>query len=185
MTDPISTIEWVEATSLQANFWNPNRVHKAELRLLEHSLLSTGWIQPILVNPGGLIIDGFHRWRLSQDSRPVIKRWGGMVPVAIIDVDDAHAMATTVRINRAKGTHVAVEMHRLVAALLEDYHWAPEEVAKEIGASLEEVNVLAQEGVFAAKGTAKWAYSHAWYPAEGPVGGDKGTALARERGESV
>jgi ParB-like chromosome segregation protein Spo0J len=170
MKDPIDYIQWKPVEELTANFWNPNRVHKRELRLLELSLLSTGWIQPILINPNGIIIDGFHRWRLSQDSKKVIERYQGKVPVAILDVDDATAMAITVRINRAKGTHVAVEMHKLVHALLTQHHWSREQIAKEIGANLDEVDILAQEGVFAAKNIAQWAYSQAWYPGENGKG---------------
>lgn len=185
MTDPIDAITWRDAGDLRANHWNPNRVHKPELRLLEHSLVTTGWIQPILINEHDLIIDGFHRWRLSQDSKKVSERWGGKVPTAVLPVDDPTAMAITVRINRAKGSHVAVEMHALVTDLLTTYGWSREQVAKEIGATLHEVDTLAQEGVFAAKGTANWSYSPAWYPAEGPYGGEKGTEWARERGLSA
>ena len=165
--DPINSIEWVEAASLKANYWNPNRVHKPELKLLEHSLLSTGWIQPILVNKNGVVIDGFHRWRLSQDSAEVKKRYGGKLPVAILPVEDDEAMAITVRINRAKGSHAAVEMHKLVQALVDDYGWSREQIAKEIGAHKNEVDLLLQSGVFQAKNIKNWAYSKAWYPAEG------------------
>ena len=184
VTDPITTIEWRFAEELIANHWNPNRVHKAELRLLEHSLLSTGWIQPILINRNDIIIDGFHRWRLSQDSLAVRDRWRGKVPCAILDVGDDTAMAITVRINRAKGSHVSVEMHRLVLTLINEHGWTVEKIGKEIGASKDEVNLLAQEGVFAEKNIANWAYSKAWYPAEGPYGGERGTEWARKQGLS-
>lgn len=164
MTDPIDNIRWVEADSLRANGWNPNRVHKAEMRLLEHSLLSTGWIQPLLINEGDLIIDGFHRWRLSLDSKKVRERWGGRVPVAVLPVDDAEAMLITVRINRAKGTHVAVEMSRLVHALLTEHDYTREQIAQGIGAHKDEVDLLAQDNVFTQQGIREWAYSPAWYP---------------------
>jgi ParB-like chromosome segregation protein Spo0J len=164
--DPISTIEWRDATELHSNFWNPNRVHKPELRLLEHSLLSTGWIQPVLVNKNGMIIDGFHRWRLSQDSQAVKARYGGKLPVAVLPVENDVAMAITVRINRAKGTHVAVEMHKLALSLVEDYGWSREQIAKEIGAHINEVDLLLQDGVFTNKDIKNWAYSKAWYPGE-------------------
>lgn len=164
--DPLNHVQWVDAAVLDANGWNPNRVHKPELRLLEHSLLSTGWIQPILVNPDGLIIDGFHRWRLSQDSERVNARWAGRVPVAVLNVDRAAAMLMTIRINRAKGTHVAVSMSEIVRELIADHGMDPQMIAREIGATVDEVNLLAQDGVFAAKDIAKWAYSPAWYPAE-------------------
>lgn len=166
MKSPIDNIVWMDTSELHANDWNPNRVHKAELRLLELSLLKTGWIQPVLINKNNMVIDGFHRWRLSQDSKKVREAFGGKVPVAILPVEDDEAMAITVRINRAKGTHVAVEMHKLVLALLTQYGWSREQVAKEIGATLDEVDVLAKEGVFAVKNIAKWAYSQAWYPIE-------------------
>jgi ParB-like chromosome segregation protein Spo0J len=168
MKSPIDEIVWIQASELKANGWNPNRVHKPELKLLEHSLLKTGWIQPVLINKNNMIIDGFHRWRLSQDSKAVIEAFGGKVPTAQLPVEDDEAMAITVRINRAKGTHVAVEMHKLVLQLLTQYEWTREQVAKEIGATLDEVDTLAQEGVFAAKNIAKWSYSPAWYPIEAP-----------------
>ena len=170
--DPISKIEWREASSLKANYWNPNRVHKPELKLLEHSLLSTGWIQPILVNKNGMVIDGFHRWRLSQDSEAVKARYGGKLPVAVLPVEDDVAMAITVRINRAKGTHAAVEMHKLVEALVNDFGWSREQIAQEIGAHKNEVDLLLQDGVFKAKDIKNWAYSKAWYPAEGKFDSD-------------
>lgn len=162
--EPVDNIRWVPADTLDANTWNPNRVHLAELRLLERSLLSTGWLQPLLVNPDRLIIDGFHRWRLSQDSDAVRARWKGKVPVAVLDVDKPTAMLMTIRINRAKGTHVAVEMSSIVRELIEEHGLARDLIAAEIGGTTDEVNLLAQEGVFSHKQIAKWAYSQAWYP---------------------
>jgi ParB-like chromosome segregation protein Spo0J len=162
--DPIDRIIWIPTDTLDANTWNPNRVHLAELRLLERSLLSTGWLQPLLVNPDRLIIDGFHRWRLSQDSESVRARWKGKVPVAVLDVDKPTAMLMTIRINRAKGTHVAVEMSAIVRELIQEHGLARKVIADEIGGSTDEVDLLAQEGVFAAKNISKWAYSRAWYP---------------------
>lgn len=169
--DPISNIEWLDASTLHANYWNPNRVHKPELKLLEHSLLSTGWIQPILANKNGMVIDGFHRWRLSQDSTAVKERYHGKLPVATLPVEDDVAMAITVRINRAKGTHVAVEMHKLVQSLVEQHNWSREQIAKEIGAHVNEVDLLLQEGVFTSKDIKSWSYSKAWYPGETKLDG--------------
>lgn len=165
-TDPIDQIKWVEASTLHSNPWNPNRVHKRELALLEHSLLATGWIQPVLVNPEGLVIDGFHRWRLSQDSDKVKAVYGGRVPVAVIDVDRANAMLMTIRINRAKGTHVALDMSAIVRELLEDHGMDEKTISREMGASLDEVRLLAQQGVFAIKDIPNHQYSKAWYPAD-------------------
>lgn len=164
--DPLDHLQWVPAAHLDGNSWNPNRVHGAELALLEHSLLTTGWIQPLLVNPDGLIIDGFHRWRLAQDSQRVKARWDGRVPVAVLDLDRPAAMVTTIRINRAKGSHVAVNLSLIVRELLADHGYDPAHIAREIGGTLDEVNLLAQDGVFTIKGIGTWAYSPAWYPDE-------------------
>lgn len=164
--DPINHILWVPAASLVSNHYNPNRVHKPEMRLLERSLLLTGWLQPLLVNPDRIIIDGFHRWRLAQDSQRIQQRWGGRVPVAVLDLSEPEAMMMTIRINRAKGTHVAVHMSAIVHALIEKHFYDPQEIAAGIGANLDEVRLLAQDGVFEIKGIKDWAYSQAWYPAE-------------------
>lgn len=163
-TDPIDAIRWVPSDTLDPNGWNPNRVYKPELRLLERSLLHTGWLQPLLVNPDRLIIDGFHRWRLSQDSKAIRARWNGRVPVAVLDVDRPTAMLMTIRINRAKGSHSAVSMSVIIKELLEVHHMDPQIVAQEIGGTKLEVDLLAQDGVFTAKNIANYAYSPAWYP---------------------
>jgi len=81
MKDPINRIEWRDAASLEANNWNPNVVFTPELRLLERSILLTGWTQPILITADGLIIDGFHRVRLALDSRAILERYGGKLPL--------------------------------------------------------------------------------------------------------
>ena len=57
--DPINQVQWRPADALHANSWNPNVVFTPELKLLERSILKCGWIQPIIVNPDGLVIDGF------------------------------------------------------------------------------------------------------------------------------
>lgn len=179
-TNPIDNIQWVDATTLHSNPWNPNRVHRRELTLLEHSLLSTGWIQPVLVNTEGLVIDGFHRWRLSQDSPKVKAAFGGKVPVAVLDVTRAEAMLMTIRINRAKGTHVALDMSAIVRELLEDHGYDPKDVAREMGAGIDEVTLLSQQGVFAVRDTPNHQYSKAWYPAD-----DGKTAEERGHFEAV
>ena len=56
--DPINNIEWRKASDLNANDYNPNMVFDQELKLLERSILSTGWVQPILVDADDNIIDG-------------------------------------------------------------------------------------------------------------------------------
>lgn len=164
--DPILRIEWIDAADLRANAWNPNVVLTSELRLLETSILRTGWVQPVLISREGTIIDGYHRWRLSQDSSALRKRYDGKVPCARLDVTEEEAKMLTVRINRAKGTHVAVRMAELVQELIDDHGCLPEEVAAGIGATAEEVDLLYQNSIFKSRNLADAPYSKAWYPAE-------------------
>lgn len=162
-TDPISRIEWKPAELLTANGWNPNYVMDAELRLLETSIDRNGWIQPILITPKDLVIDGFHRWRLAQDSKILKAKYGGFVPTVTLDITEGEAMMLTVRINRAKGIHAALRMSGLVRALLEK-GYEREQIARGIGATLDEVDTLSHEDVFALKGTRDYRYSQSWKP---------------------
>jgi hypothetical protein len=163
---PITKVYWVLAKDLVANHWNPNYVLSPELKLLERSLLVTGWCQPILVTADYHIIDGFHRMRLSLDSPALKAKYEGWVPCAVLDVTEAEAMMLTVRMNRAKGTHGALRMSELVKALIDQHGCDPAEVAAEIGASADEVALLYQDSIFTARDIKNYRYSEAWQPAE-------------------
>jgi ParB-like chromosome segregation protein Spo0J len=164
MTDPIDKIEWVHAGTLTANNYNPNYVVGPELRLLEHSLLSTGWIQPILITEDNEIIDGFHRWKLSTDSKKIHARWGGLVPVARLPISRAEAMGMTVRINRAKGQHIAIRMADMVKEMIDDHGLTPKEVAHEIGGNVAEVELLYDNSLFKSMDLKNYKYSQEWVP---------------------
>lgn len=141
-------IEWLAADQLTANDYNPNMVFTAELRLLERSILKQGWIQPLLITPERVVIDGFHRWRLALESELLRAKYGGMVPCATLNVGPDEAMILTVRMNRAKGSHAALGMSALVKRLIDLYGWDPQEVAQEIGANRAEVDLLYQDSIF-------------------------------------
>jgi len=164
--DPITRIEWRDAESLSANDYNPNMVMNPELRLLERSLLRTGWVQPILITPDGTIIDGFHRWRLCLESKVLRERYGSKIPCAVLDVSSAEAKMLTVRMNRAKGTHAALKMSELVKSLIDEHGCDPQEVAIEIGATKDEVDLLYQDSIFKARNIEAYRFSKAWIPAE-------------------
>jgi ParB-like chromosome segregation protein Spo0J len=166
MNDPIANIEWRDAAGLNANDYNPNIVFNTELRLLEKSILMTGWVQPVLITVDGTIVDGFHRSMLSRDSKALRERYHGKVPCAVLNMSRPEAMLATIRMNRAKGTHVAVRMSDIVRELVDIHHVSPEQIASEIGATADEIVLLRQEGVFKMKNIAGYAYSKAWYPAE-------------------
>lgn len=164
--EPVEDIKWIDCDLLKANHYNPNRVMNAEMNLIERSILKTGWIQPILVNKNNVIIDGFHRWTLSRLSPNLRSKYHGKVPCAVLDVTDVEAMVITVRINRAKGTHLAFRMSEYVRELVEKHKIPMDTLAVDIGATFDEVQLLMKSDVFEAKDVQNWAYSEAWFPVE-------------------
>jgi hypothetical protein len=59
-------------------------------------------------------------------------------------------------------------MHDIVRELVDKHDLDPQEIAQEIGATRDEVDLLYQDGVFAAKKIKDYAYSEAWVPVERP-----------------
>ncbi len=166
MIHPIDQVEWRPGADLRANDWNPNVVMRRELVLLEASLLR-GWVSPILVK-GELIIDGYHRWHLSQTSKALMKRDAGRVPVVEPNVSMAEAIAMTVVMNRARGTHQAELMRTLAQRLIEDEGKSQAWIAKAIGAVPGEVDLLLGDAVFKrAKVAPGGGFSEAWTPEHG------------------
>lgn len=162
--DPIEQIQWLYADELNANDYNPNVVYRPELKLLERSLLLTGWVQPVLVSKDKIIIDGFHRVMLSKTSKELIKRYAKRVPCAVLDITRHQAMILTIRFNRAKGSHIAFKMADVVKELVKKHRVDRKLLADEIGATVEEIDLLLQDNVFTKKISAKHSYSKAWYP---------------------
>lgn len=162
--DPISKIEWIDSSSLEANDYNPNVVFTPELKSLENNILSIGWVQPVIITKDKVIIDGFHRTMLSKESKKLRAIYKGLCPCVVFDVPRDQAMILTVRMNRAKGSHVAVRMSEMVKELIDVFKWVPEDLAKELGATKKEVDLLYQDGVFQFRNIKDYKYSKAWYP---------------------
>ena len=72
----------------------------------------------------------------------------------------------TIIINRAKGSHVAFRMSNIIRELIDEHDIDPQQIAKEIGANKDEVDLLYKEGVFEARDIKNYRYSKAWYPKE-------------------
>jgi hypothetical protein len=162
--DPIDSIEWRDAESLKANHYNPNVVYNQELRLLEHSILKTGWIQPILITSSGIVIDGFHRWSLSRNSEALRSVYSGMVPCAVLDIEPHEAIMLTVRINKAKGTHIAFRMSSVIQILVNEHNCSTEEICTGLGMNKDEVELLLQDSIFESKDIKNYKYSKSWVP---------------------
>lgn len=162
--EPINRIEWRDVDTLQANDWNPNRVFTEEFKLLIRNILVYGWIQPVLINPNGIIIDGFHRTGISRDVPEVREKYGGKVPCVVMDIPDDKAMILTVRMNRAKGTHGGAPMSEIVRTLINDYGYDANMLREELGMTSREVDLLFSNSLWKEKRLGDMAYSKAWVP---------------------
>lgn len=143
---PISHLQWVDPEDLHANDYNPNRVPPTEMKLLRISILEDGWTQPIVGQEStSEIIDGFHRWTLGLRDDAIRAMTGGLVPIVTCDSDPSEQRMSTIRHNRARGTHHVVRMADIVTALLESKLPA-EDIMLRLGMEREEVERLLDRG---------------------------------------
>ena len=63
------------------------------------------------------LVDGYHRYLVLKTSKRIYERERGLLPVAVIDKDLSDRMASTIRHNRARGTHNIELMSEIVAEL--------------------------------------------------------------------
>lgn len=138
---PVSSVQWKHRDDLDPNDYNPNSVAPPELRLLEISILEDGWTQPLVALDDGTIVDGYHRWLVSG-SDEMLEKYGGYVPVATVAADETHRKMSTIRHNRARGTHGIVPMAEIVRHMLED-GVSEEEIQRRLQMEDEEVHRLA------------------------------------------
>lgn len=160
---PVSHVEWVPRESLRANDYNPNHVAPPERKLLRLSILEDGWTQPIVRRPDDEIVDGFHRWQTSDDP-DVWAMTDGLVPVVTLEpADPAHQRMSTIRHNRARGTHHVVRMADIVAQLVAS-GLDPAEVALRLGMESDEVRRLLERGRMTQRGANPDGLGSAWRP---------------------
>ena len=162
---PILNVQWIYVDKLEANDYNPNVVYSKEMELLKLSILKNGWIQPILATHNYVIIDGFHRVSIAKVDKKVREMTGGKVPVVLMTLSEPERMLLTIRINRAKGQHVAVKMSDIIKTLVNEYAMPIEEICRQIGATKDEIELLLMDSVFKKYDITKESkYSKAWIP---------------------
>ena len=162
---PISNVTWIDVNELSANDYNPNVVYSKEMQLLKFSILRQGWIQPILISDQNVIIDGLHRATLAKADKQVSALTGGKVPVVKMELSEPERMLLTIRINRAKGSHIAIRMSEIIKTLVNDYGMPIQKICEEIGANKDEVELLLMDDVFKKeKSTKDSPFSKAWIP---------------------
>jgi ParB-like chromosome segregation protein Spo0J len=147
--EPVDYVKWVKSENVVANDYNPNKVAPPEMELLEISIMNDGYTQPVVTFPNNGIIevvDGFHRTRVSKESKIVRERVKGYTPTVIIrkeQSDKNDRIASTIRHNRARGKHQVDAMSEIILEL-KNRNWKNERIARELGMDEEEILRLCQ-----------------------------------------
>jgi ParB-like chromosome segregation protein Spo0J len=147
--EPVDFVEWIPSEAVHANDYNPNAVAPPEMELLEVSVMSDGYTQPIVAWPVESqyeVVDGFHRSRVGKESAAVNARVMGYLPVVAIKPDRADKgdrIAATIRHNRARGKHKIDSMSEIVVDLRRR-NWSPAKIGRELGMDPDEVLRLTQ-----------------------------------------
>ncbi|MHA1911627.1 MAG: IbrB-like domain-containing protein [Candidatus Kariarchaeaceae archaeon] len=145
-TEPVDVVTWVKSEDVVANEYNPNRVAPPEMKLLKLSIEEDGFTQPIVVykeNGQYTVVDGFHRNRVGKEYKDINQRIHDYLPITIIDKSLKERMASTIRHNRARGTHGVAPMSKVVAEL-HFMGWSDKKIAEQLGMEKDEVLRLKQ-----------------------------------------
>ena len=140
---PVLNVKMVDIDKVIANDYNPNKVAPPEMRLLKHSIEEDGYTQPIVTYYDKeqdiyIVVDGFHRYRCAKEYFHLKQ-----IPIVTIDKDLENRMASTIRHNRARGTHQIIDMSHIVITLTQN-GWTEEEISKHLGMELDEIIRLKQ-----------------------------------------
>lgn len=140
---PCLDVRLVPIEKVVANDYNPNVVATPEMRLLELSIKLDGVTMPIVTyydknQDQYIVVDGFHRYTILKD---YLK--SDVAPVVVIDKPLDERMGSTIRHNRARGTHQIRSMSDLVLELTR-MGWDEAEICKKLGMELDEVIRLKQ-----------------------------------------
>lgn len=165
---PAYQVKAVPIDKVKANTYNPNKVAPPEMKLLYESIREDGYTMPIVCyyakdEDSYVIVDGFHRYRVMLEYPDIYEREGGMLPVAVIDKPIDRRMASTVRHNRARGTH-NVELMSSIVKELHELGRSDAWIAKHLGMDKDEILRLKQiTGLAALFRDVK--FGKAWHPA--------------------
>ena len=122
MKSPVYNVRAVPIEKIHANSYNPNSVAPPDMELLYKSIKEDGYTMPIVCyyiadNDTYEIVDGFHRYTTMLRHKDIYEREGGMMPVVVIEKDISNRMASTIRHNRARGSHSIELMSNIVSEL--------------------------------------------------------------------
>ncbi len=121
---PVYDVISVPIEKVMPNDYNPNSVAPPEMKLLYDSIKEDGYTMPIVCyydrkNDQYIIVDGFHRYRVMKEHKDIYEREGGYLPVSVIKKPLDKRIASTIRHNRARGTHDVDLMSNIIKDLHE------------------------------------------------------------------
>jgi ParB-like chromosome segregation protein Spo0J len=121
---PVYSVIAVPIDKVTANDYNPNSVAPPEMALLETSIWEDGYTQPVVTvydkdRDMYIVVDGFHRYLTLKTSKRIFERENGMLPCVVLDKEVSDRMASTIRHNRARGSHNIELMSNIVSELVE------------------------------------------------------------------
>lgn len=146
---PVYNVKRVPIEKIHANRYNPNHVAKPEMDLLYQSIKIDGYTMPIVCDydeksDSYEIVDGFHRYTIMREHKDIYERENGCLPVVTTyNTDISDKMASTIRHNRARGSHDIELMSNIVSELVQagmSDAW----ISKNIGMDLDEILRLKQ-----------------------------------------
>ena len=122
MKSPVYNVRAVPIEKVRANSYNPNSVASPEMKLLETSIWEDGYTMPCVCyylpeEDVYEIVDGYHRFTILKKSKRIREREKGLLPVVVIEKDLSNRMASTIRHNRARGSHDIELMTNIVSEL--------------------------------------------------------------------
>ena len=145
---PVYNIISVPIQKVKPNTYNPNTVAPPEMRLLYDSIKADGYTMPIVCyynkeDDSYIIVDGFHRYRIMLDYPDIYDREEGLLPVSVINKPLDQRMASTIRHNRARGSHDVDLMSNIVKEL-HDLGRSDAWISKHLGMDKDEILRLKQ-----------------------------------------
>ena len=146
---PVDFVRWEKSDNVEVNEYNPNAVAPPEMQLLYESILNDGYTMPIVSfkeQQHFKIVDGFHRRETERRNNDISESTLGYIPLSTIrntQADTSNRMASTIRHNRARGSHNIELMSQIVSELVEmgkGDAW----ICKHVGMSVDELLRLKQ-----------------------------------------
>jgi ParB-like chromosome segregation protein Spo0J len=140
---PVLNVQMIPIEKIESNDYNPNKIFPPEMKLLKLSIEEDGYTQPIVCYYAKevdmyIIVDGFHRYRCAKEYFNLKE-----IPVVVINKNIDERMASTIRHNRARGTHGIKPMSELILSLI-NQGWDDDKIGKQLGMEKDEVVRLKQ-----------------------------------------